>query len=517
VSGPGTPPAQPAQPNPPNAQPGSWHRGARVVPRAQHVPRQPQRPLHFRGQNTTERIVWIRRQSRLYLLATGAPLLFGLFGLFLLHTWLGDAAGGPHLVLLVVGGLLIVLTIRWIFVDFWNWFFLHLVLTNERVVKSKGYFHRIVEQIPLKNIAQVLVERPNPLMMLFKLGDVEVRPIGTPIIMSGLAQPREAADSILAMQEDPNYALPPQATPAAPDLQGVQNKKLQATLDTLAQPAPMPGQPVISARSFATFLERRIPIRFFEGEQVVEVVYRHWFILLRDESLAIVIFFGGVITGSLLLRSEVHSALPVLLILIGVLAGGGLGALIYLNWADDVFVLTTHRVIDVDRLVFILAEYSNDAPYARIQEVNVNRTLLGKLLGYGNIRVETSGRKRALQMQHIPHAFAVMDRIFAQINLLRERELVAAVNKQKQENYRWFAATLSELVTKVPDVRGLALLDAAGQLRRAGLKLVVLAERQVPGVASGLVVEQEPSPDTAALAEGEVRVVLSSQGVGTTA
>ena len=71
-------------------------------------------------------------------------------------------------------------------------------------------------------------------------------------------------------------------------------------------------------------------------------------------------------------------------------------------------------------------------------------------------------------------------------------------------------------MTKVPDVRGLGLLDAAGQLRRAGLRLVVHAERQVPGVTSGVVVEQEPSADTAALADGEVRVVLSGQGAGTT-
>src|SRR5262245_39928255 len=158
MSGPGTP-AQPNTPNTPNTQPSSWHSAGRVVSRAQRPVRQPRHPLHFRGQSATERVVWIRRQSRLYLLATGAPLLFGLLGLYLLHAWLGDAEGGPRLVLLVVAGLLLILTIRWIVVDFWNWFFLYLVLTNERVVKSKGYFHRIVEQIPLKNIAQVLVER----------------------------------------------------------------------------------------------------------------------------------------------------------------------------------------------------------------------------------------------------------------------------------------------------------------------------------------------------------------------
>ena len=42
-------------------------------------------------------------------------------------------------------------------------------------------------------------------------------------------------------------------------------------LDDLATPAPMPAPPPVSARTFATFLQRRIPIKFIEGEQVVQV------------------------------------------------------------------------------------------------------------------------------------------------------------------------------------------------------------------------------------------------------
>jgi hypothetical protein len=113
-------------------------------------------------------------------------------------------------------------------------------------------------------------------------------------------------------------------------------------------------------------------------------------------------------------------------------------------------------------------------------------------------------------MDNIPHAGQVMDRIFQQINLMRERESVTAINKQKKENYKWLSTLFNEAVITVPDVRGLALLDAAGQLRRSGLKLVVLAERHVPGATSGTVVEQQPSADTTALADSEVRVVLAA-------
>src|SRR5262249_51147222 len=154
------------------------------------------------------------------------------------------------------------------------------------------------------------------------------------------------------------------------------------------------------------------------------------------------------------------------------------------------FVLTTHRVIDVDRLLFILSEYSNDAPYARIQNVRVERNIIGRALGFGAIVVETSGRRFPLNMYDIPHAFAVMDRIFYLLNQTKERDNVNMVNRQKQENHRWIATVLDELLVEVPDVRGLMYLDALARARQVGLKLVVDTERLARGRAPGVVLDQ---------------------------
>ncbi|MGZ3667024.1 MAG: PASTA domain-containing protein, partial [Ktedonobacterales bacterium] len=311
---------------------------------------------------------------------------------------------------------------------------------------------------------------------------------------------------------------PPQVAqaPAAPRLR-VRSKKLQDDLDELAKPAPMPATPPPRGlTSFNAFLHRKIPIKFIEGESVVQVVYRHWFILLRNELPAIIILIAGIALSVLLRNSNPQSNLPGLLAGLAVLISLVVGALIYMNWADDVFILTTHRVIDIDRLFFLLAEYSNDAPYARVQHVHVERNWLGMLLGFGSIVVETSGRRYPLNMTDVPHAFSVMDNIFSQINLLRERDSVIAINKQKKENHLWMATILGDLVTEVPDVRGLTVIEAAGRARAAGLKLVVDVERAAPGVAAGVVLEQSPTAGTSALNEGELRVVLSRQGVAAT-
>jgi membrane protein YdbS with pleckstrin-like domain len=343
---------------------------------------------------------------------------------------------------------------------------------------------------------------------------VVVRPIGTELELSGLRYPRDLADTILAMQEDPKFGLPAAAAPPAARPPSVKSKRIQAALDDLAQPAQMPVPPVPVVRApFFGFLHRKIPIRFIEGESVVEVVYRHWFVLLRNELIAIALILIGIVAGVLLSMAGAHGLTPFDVAALGILIGGVTGVLIYMNWADDVFLLTTHRVIDIDRLIFILAEYSNDAPYARIQQVRVRRNALGRFLGYGSIVVETSGRRSALQMENIPGAYHVMDRIFEQINLLREREAVAAINRQKQENLKWMATVLNDLVITVPDVRGRSVVAAAGEVRKAGLKLIVEAEHPSRTQAAGTVLAQVPDPGTSAVADAEVRVVLAGNPV----
>lgn len=505
MSGANAGPPQPA----PN---GSWRRQGRVVPKRIQAPPPPSGTFVFRDLNPGERIVWIRRQTALFLVATGAPVALLALGLLLLNLWLGATL--PGVVFLIGLALLALLLIRWAVTDLWNWFFQFYVLTNERVIRSKGYFNRDRGEIPLKSVAQVRVERPNVFFMVLRIGNVVVRPIGTELELSGLRYPRDVADTILAMQEDPKFGLPASARPAATRPPGVKSKRLQAALDALAQPAPMPVAPVPIVRApFLGFLHRKIPIKFIEGESVVEVVYRHWIVLLKDELIAIAILLIGVAASVLLRLGGFRGMTPFYVLLLGVLVGGFTGALLYMNWADDVFVVTTHRVIDIDRLIFILSEYSNDAPYARIQEVQVHRNALGRFLGYGSIRVETSGRKAPLHMSNIPGAYRVMDRIFEQINLLRERERVAGVNRQKQENLKWMATVLNDLVITVPDVRGRSVVAAAGEVRRAGLKLIVEAEHPSRAQAAGTVLDQVPAPGTSAVADAEVRVVLAGNPI----
>jgi uncharacterized membrane protein YdbT with pleckstrin-like domain len=202
--------------------------------------------------------------------------------------------------------------------------------------------------------------------------------------------------------------------------------------------------------------------------------------------------------------------------------GGALLTLVYtvlsyIDWADDVFILTTHRVMDIDRLFLMLAEYSRDIPLAQIQDVLVDQGFFGQLLGYGTIRVEIAGGRDPMHMRHITDPRGLMDRIFAQVEAKRRRDNNFEREKRRAEVHQIMGHVLDSMLLQVPDLSGLTVLAAAARARNAGLRFSVSGERTVPGIPSGMVLEQVPQPGSMALAEGRVQVVLSGQSSATPA
>ncbi len=506
------PPPPPNNPNgaPPPGQPRG--NNSRVVSRRGPALRPSRRTLHFKGQMPNERVIWIQRKHWLFLLLPAWPALLSFIALIVVVGFVGtNSTAGPFLTILALA-LFLVMTIRWAVIDLTGWVFHFFILTNQRVIASKGFFQPDRREAVLKSVVQVVVQRPNPVLIWLNIGDIAVRVIGAQVDMPGVWRPRVLGDSILAVQEHPED--PDAERPAGP-APTVRSQKLQAALDKLAEPVPMPDAPHPHRAPFFGLLQRKVPIRLFEGEQVVDVIYRHWFILVTRLIPALVIFLVGAVGGTLLRHFGGSGAgdSPTYFLLAGVIIGLGWAVLIYLNFVDDIFVLTTHRVIDIDRLIFILTEYSNDAPFSRVQDIHVEMGLLGNILGFGTIVVETSGRKYPVKMTDIPHALRVMDHIFALINDLKDREGAIAQNKQKKENYKWIATVLGEVLLPVPDVRGLPVLDAIARAHDVGLKLIVEVERPARGSPPGTVLEQRPSPGTTDLPENELRVTLSGRGI----
>ena len=287
MTGPGTP-------TQPNTQPPNPH-VARVVPRGPlHIPRRRRRLPGVPGLLPNEREIWARRQSRLYLAISTIPLVLGLAVLVALHLWLGDTVGIVQWILMVV---LVVLILRWPSPFLWRWFFTVYFLTNQRVIKQTGFFDRVYNEAVLKNIIDVTVELPNFLDKLLGIGSIDVVTLATTILMPGLAEAHELADLIRTGAAEPRLRPTPHASRRrAADAPTAQRARRADRICRSRHPYPRSHRPR-STQGSPNFIRRTIPMQFIEGEHVIELVYRHWIMLLRNQIPAILILIATIVIG----------------------------------------------------------------------------------------------------------------------------------------------------------------------------------------------------------------------------
>jgi uncharacterized membrane protein YdbT with pleckstrin-like domain len=135
---------------------------------------------------------------------------------------------------------------------------------------------------------------------------------------------------------------------------------------------------------------RRSPDRYLaDGEYVVLPTHRHPAVLIRPVAVAAIVLILAFI-GSLLSGSGALSAFLWLLTVPFLLwLGWSL-----VEWRHERIVLTNRRVIEVRG---ILVRRVAMMPFAKVTDLGYTRSILGRLLGYGAVRLETAGQVQDLE------------------------------------------------------------------------------------------------------------------------
>ncbi|MBI3361367.1 MAG: cyclic nucleotide-binding domain-containing protein [Chloroflexi bacterium] len=90
----------------------------------------------------------------------------------------------------------------------------------------------------------------------------------------------------------------------------------------------------------------------------------------------------------------------------------------YVDWANDLYIVTNKRVVDYEKVVLIY-ESRNEAPLSTVRNVTLTTTQGGRILGYGNVVVSTlSG---PITFKEVPNPQAMADLIQEQLNRTRVR------------------------------------------------------------------------------------------------
>jgi membrane protein YdbS with pleckstrin-like domain len=85
---------------------------------------------------------------------------------------------------------------------------------------------------------------------------------------------------------------------------------------------------------------------------------------------------------------------------------------------------TTHFLVTCDRLVFrsgILAKHTRDIPLEKVNDLASSQTLFERMIGAGDLLIESAGERGQEKFSDIPHPDAVQQEIYRQMEVNQNR------------------------------------------------------------------------------------------------
>lgn len=199
-------------------------------------------------------------------------------------------------------------------------------------------------------------------------------------------------------------------------------QRLIFELRGLPAPPPLPQQP--TWRGWRRLLRSLFPFwPQFEPDGSV-VYHKHWYMLLKHLGLP-VFLLALVVLGVNLLHLRL-----LLYALIGIVP---MFVYQYANWVNDVYILTTHRIINIVRIPLI-REDRREALLEHVQNVQVTiPSLSSRLLDMGDVFVETAGKTENFLFQTVHHPHAIAEELNRRLEAVRSGRRAAETLARRRE------------------------------------------------------------------------------------
>ncbi len=204
-------------------------------------------------------------------------------------------------------------------------------------------------------------------------------------------------------------------------------QQLQAPQKSTMRAAP-------SMNPLKTDSHMQVPQHEIQGqlgdEEIILIRRRHPWAFIRRGWIAVLIFvvFTGAAVG--FARLGLPMALSVLLMGLGFVLAGLLMTYFYLEWRNDSFVITTTRVIRIERVIPTFSVSINEIPLDRIQAVDTDLPegdLFARIFDYGNVELKNASDAGDMVLDTIPGPDEVQKAIFSNQN---QRRQIADANKK---------------------------------------------------------------------------------------
>ena len=143
-----------------------------------------------------------------------------------------------------------------------------------------------------------------------------------------------------------------------------------------------------------------------DNEEVVLDLRPHWIYMVQPV-LAIV---GAIILGIVILDLDISfTKIPAAVVVLGCLAWFGIR---YLRWSSTNFVVTTDRVI---HRVGVISKHGVEIPLDRINTVFFHQSVFERLIGAGDLGIESAGEKGSETFEDVRKPAIVQNEIYRQM------------------------------------------------------------------------------------------------------
>ncbi|TFG71618.1 MAG: cyclic nucleotide-binding domain-containing protein, partial [Anaerolineales bacterium] len=164
-----------------------------------------------------------------------------------------------------------------------------------------------------------------------------------------------------------------------------------------------------------------------DDEWIMTVFQRHWTRLFRQIALPILLLMLlfplftalALQTGILEIVIAAVLAIPFIVIM-------GVVLWQYVNWRDDFFVITTQRVVHIERAWPFSTQYE-ETSLDHIEDIHETQySWSANMFNYGNLILETAGETVDIDMDYVPDSTRLREIIAQQIERSRARNLLRA-------------------------------------------------------------------------------------------
>ena len=368
------------------------------------------RTLRFKWLGPKEVFYFLARRHKIRLYQTLMAPLFVIFIPILLFLWsLTSGATTPY----VVGGLVLFADLLWAIWRAVDWSNDYYIVTNQRVV----WVERVIgiydsrQEVPLSTILAVNLET-DAIGRILEYGNVTVRTFVGSIRFDYIDHPVQAADMIREYWER-TKVVGTQAQKMA--MKNALRSKLGLTAHAVPQnelpPISMEDKEVQKKSILRIVLSNLFKLRVEDGGTVT---YRkHWFVLLQQVGQPL--FYSLIVNILILIRGWYLAKTPNLTFIRPNAAGVPrpdtivvfllfvtlplIGWLVweYLDWNNDIFMVTPEEIIDLDKTP-LGTEERRSAQIENILSTEYQRIgLAGYLLNYGTVYITVGGTKLEFQ------------------------------------------------------------------------------------------------------------------------